>query len=180
MNWRADLSYLPEMIRSRVGGLVVTLVGLGTGLFLLVRPLGSSDAVNTLFQLLVLPPAIGAVIVAAIAARRARYLAGAFGAFVGAVGFGIAVFTTPDAGTGTPIPVHDQVTAVLQSVIVGALFGAAIGAIGDGIAWALRGMLPGRTGTELAQLAQLGELRDRGVISPAEFEAKKSDLLRRA
>lgn len=31
----------------------------------------------------------------------------------------------------------------------------------------------------LAQLRQLGELRDAGVVTPEEFEAKKADLLRR-
>jgi uncharacterized membrane protein YeaQ/YmgE (transglycosylase-associated protein family) len=39
--------------------------------------------------------------------------------------------------------------------------------------------LPPKRGDAIAELEQLGDLRDRGVITPEEFEAKKAELLSR-
>jgi Short C-terminal domain len=65
--------------------------------------------------------------------------------------------TTPDQGAARPEEASRPETAALTSGSGGAPTQA----------------------DALQQLAKLGELRDSGVISEAEFEAKKAELLRR-
>ncbi len=177
LDWRGDLAFVPRLVRSPailIPGAIALIV---TALFLAIQPLGSQEVVDRLFQLFVLPPSLVAIVIAAVLARRARYLAGAIASLIGALAFGFAVLVTPislsDGGDSS------RVEAIGQALVLSPLFGLAIGAFFDAVAWVAFRLFRADRGESLVRISELGDLRDRGLITPAEFEAKKADLLRR-
>ena len=104
---------------------------LSLGLFLGNRPLGINPVANWLFQMFVLPPALGSVVLAVLIARRARYLTGAIAGAIGALAFGFAVFVVPVAGA----TISDDVSALLGALVASAIFGLIAGAIGELLVW---------------------------------------------
>jgi hypothetical protein len=124
LNVRDDLSYLPQLIKSRAVWLPV-LASTAAGI-LMVAVGTTNSLINFAAQILVVPPPMAVSFLAGLLATRASYLAGGIAGLWASLVFTAVVFLLPSSSE-LPVTATDRVSVAFYGLVVSPLFGVAVG-----------------------------------------------------
>ena len=117
---RSDLAALPGLLRTRgfLFALALVLAGIAA---ILVAP--TNAIAGALFQLVVLPPAMGPVFIVGFFAPRASYILGLIISIVDLIGYGAFVYVALPTLSTTPIDAEHQQGLLVSAFAAGPLSG---------------------------------------------------------